>query len=168
MKTPGESFRLKMSTENNDSTVLKTPNKCMKTKHWSPRRFVYGGRSFIWKASKDGGGVFKSFEWETLHEMSKMWKVKGSKTGKMEDEVVGPRLAWGEKGGGNTKAEHTLYYAGGLDQHLREHLLASRLSKFTRTSQPLYKDARGLEAAGAVGAVSGLLGFVGAINELAG
>jgi hypothetical protein len=151
---------------NSDFAVEEVPDTGMTMKNWSPRRFEYGGRRFVWEAEKDGG-LFQSFQWETLHEIARVWKKDGSKTGKMEDETMEPRLAWGEKGG-EKGAEHTLYFAAGLDQHFREHLLASQLARFVRTSQPPYKDVQGLEAVDVVRAGMGLWGLVNVVRLLSG
>lgn len=88
------------------------------------------------------------FKWETLYETSRVWAKEGSKTGKMEDEVVGGRLCWGEKHSG-MRTDHTIYCAGGLDQAFREHLLASQLARFVRTHYPPNKDTKGVEAVAA-------------------
>jgi len=145
IKTKGGSFQLEME---NLSTgpVTETPDRGGKTKHWSPRRFEYGGRKFVWKGDKNGGVFGTKFKWETLHETRKVWPAEGSKTGKMGDETVGEKLCWGVKNSG-MKVSHTLYFAGGLDQYFREHLLASQLSKYLRCTYPPNKDTGGAEKA---------------------
>ncbi|KAF7589045.1 hypothetical protein BBP40_004833 [Aspergillus hancockii] len=87
------------------------PNGEAHRKDWSPRRFQYGG-------------LFKSFGWESLYETKRVWMKDRSQTGKMEDETLGPRLCWGEKGGANGAA-HSIYMVRGLDMHFREQLLAA-------------------------------------------
>ncbi|RDW86496.1 uncharacterized protein DSM5745_03138 [Aspergillus mulundensis] len=152
-KTKGGSFRLVTSTvPPNTGHIVEIPDREAQSKDWSPRRFNYGGRNFVWKGRVDGksadGGLFKSFAWETLFETKRVWPKDGSKTGKMDDETVGPKLCWGEKGGGNG-ADHSIYMVGGLDQQFREHLLASQLARLVRCSYPPQKDVKGVEAASA-------------------
>ncbi|KAL4864665.1 hypothetical protein BDV12DRAFT_188754 [Aspergillus spectabilis] len=152
-KTKGGTFRLVTSTVPDSGLVVEIPDGEQDRKDWSPRRFTYGGRNFVWKSGRaDGksadGGVFKSFGWEALYETKRVWAKGGSRTGKMEDETIGPKLCWGEKGGGNG-AEHTLYMVGGLDMQFREHLLASQLARLVRCSYPPSKDSTGLEVVSA-------------------
>ncbi|KAL4906215.1 hypothetical protein BDW74DRAFT_151527 [Aspergillus multicolor] len=152
-KTKGGSFRLVASTvPPNSGHIVEIPDREAQSKDWSPRRFQYGGRNFVWKGRADGksadGGLFKAFAWETLYETKRVWAKDGSKTGKMDDETVGPKLCWGEKGGGKG-ADHSIYMVGGLDQQFREHLLASQLARFVRCSYPPQKDVKGVEAASA-------------------
>ncbi|KAE8139291.1 hypothetical protein BDV38DRAFT_242240 [Aspergillus pseudotamarii] len=148
-KTKGGAFRLVTSTVPQAGHIVEIPDGEAQRKDWSPRRFKYGGRSFVWKSGRaDGksadGGLFRSFSWETLYETKRVWPKEGSRTGKMEDETVGPRLCWGEKGGGNG-AVHSIYMVGGLDLQFREHLLASQLARLVRCSNPPQKDLAGVE-----------------------
>jgi hypothetical protein len=99
-KTRGGSFRLETSTGPEIGTIIEIPDGEAHRKDWSPRRFQYGGRSFAWKCGrangkKADGGMFKPFAWESLYETKRVWAKDGSRTGKMEDETVGPRLCWG-------------------------------------------------------------------------
>lgn len=146
-KTKGGAFNLRMQNLSTGD-VLETPDRGEHTKDWSPRRFEYGGRKFVWKNSGGDSVLMRSFKWEELYETSKVWKKEGSRTGKMEDEVVGQRLCWGEKNGG-MKTDHTLYFAAGLDQFFREHLLASQLARLIRCSYPPNKDTERIEAGAA-------------------
>ncbi|KAI9367140.1 hypothetical protein BJX61DRAFT_547773 [Aspergillus egyptiacus] len=161
-KTKGGSFRLVTSTVPDVGLVVEVPDREAHRKDWSPRRFQYGGRNFVWKG-RDGksadGGIFKSFAWETLYETKRVWPKDGSKTGKMEDETVGPRLCWGETGGGHG-ATHSIYMAGGLDQQFREHLLASQLARLVRCSYPPQKDSTGVEAVSAGASILSLAELV--------
>ncbi|KAL4913698.1 hypothetical protein BDW62DRAFT_205260 [Aspergillus aurantiobrunneus] len=117
-KTKGASFCLVTSTVPPDcGHVVEIPEGEAQRKDWSPRRFQYGGRNFVWKSGRaDGksadGGLFKSFAWETLYETRRVWPKDGSRTGKMEDETVGPRLCWGEKGGGNGRLTRYTWLVG--------------------------------------------------------
>ncbi|KAI5200188.1 hypothetical protein AUEXF2481DRAFT_167383 [Aureobasidium subglaciale EXF-2481] len=135
------------------SVTLELPDRVSKTRSWSPRRFTYGGRKFVWKAFEDGKLITK-FQWDTLYEYSRTWPVEGSKTGKQEDEVVGDRLCWGETDS-RRKQNYTIYMAGGLDQHFREHLLASQLTRyFGKTWGSTSKnESSGMAAAGGVASV---------------
>ncbi|CAG8909301.1 unnamed protein product [Penicillium egyptiacum] len=151
-KTKGGSFRLMTRTIPDMGTITEIPDGEMQRKNWSPRRFEYGGRNFVWKSAaaegKKEGGMFGSFgfAWETLYETKRVWAKSGSRTGKMEDEIVGPRLCWGEKKGGNG-ADHSVHMVGGLDIYFREHLLAVQLSRLARVSYPPQKDTKGVEVA---------------------
>lgn len=152
-KTKGGTFRLMTRTIPDMGTITEIPDGEMQRKDWSPRRFEYGGRNFVWKSTlaegkKDTGSMFGKwgFAWEALHETKRVWAKTGSRTGKMEDETVGPRLCWGEKKGGNG-ADHSIHMVGGLDLYFREHLLAVQLSRLARVSYPPQKDTAGIEVA---------------------
>lgn len=162
-KTPGSSFRLVTSTVPDIGNIVEIPDREMKSRDWSPRRFEYGGRNFVWKSGRtDGkeksadGGLFKSFAWEALYETKRVWAREGSQTGKLEDETVGQCLCWGEKGGGNGAA-HSIYMNPGLDMHFREHLLAAQLARFMRCKYPPQKDSKGVEAVAAGGTILSIL-----------
>ncbi|KAL3466702.1 hypothetical protein BJX64DRAFT_249693 [Aspergillus heterothallicus] len=142
-----------MNTVPAGGLVVEIPDGETERKEWSPRQFQYGGRNFVWKGGRaDGksadGGLFRSFAWETLYETKGVWAKAGSRTGKIEGETVGPRLCWGEKGGGND-ASHSIHMVGGLDLQFREHLLASQLARLVRCSYPPEKDSTGLEVVAA-------------------
>ncbi|TQB77501.1 hypothetical protein MPDQ_000041 [Monascus purpureus] len=161
-KTRGGSFRLVTSTIPDIGTIVEIPDGEARRKDWSPRRFQYGGRNFVWKSGRaDGkradGGVFRSFAWETLYETKRVWPKSGSKTGKMEDETAGPRLCWGEKGRENG-ALSSIHMVGGLDMQFREHLLAAQLARLVRCSLPPKKEEP--PAAGALETVSAGLGLL--------
>lgn len=164
-KTKGGSFRLITSTVPPDGgQIVEIPDGELQRKDWSPRRFQYGGRNFVWKSGRaDGktmdGGLFRSFTWETLYETKRVWPKDGSRTGKMDDETVGPKLCWGEKGGGNG-ATHSIYMVGGLDLQFREHLLAAQLARLTRCSYPPQKDSAGVEAVSTGSSILGLIELV--------
>ncbi|KAL4949297.1 hypothetical protein BDW69DRAFT_198201 [Aspergillus filifer] len=157
-----EHFRLITSTIPAESgQIVEIPDGEEQRKNWSPRRFSYSGRRFVWKSGRaDGksadGGIFSSFEWETLYETKRVLAKNGSRTGKMEDETVGPKLCWGEKRGANG-AKHTIYMPGGLDLHFREHLLAAQLARLIRGSYPPQKDSKEFEAVGAASSIIGLV-----------
>ncbi|CAI7634611.1 unnamed protein product [Penicillium discolor] len=165
-KTNGGTFRMMTRTIPDMGTITEIPDGEMQRKDWSPRRFEYGGRNFVWKSAaaegKKEGGMFGSFgiAWETLYETKRVWAKSGSRTGKMEDEIVGSRLCWGEKKGGNG-ADHSIHMVGGLDQYFREHLLAVQLSRLARATYPPQKDTKGIEAASAG------LGWLSIVSDLA-
>ncbi|KAK4870456.1 hypothetical protein LT330_004804 [Penicillium expansum] len=165
-KTKGGSFRMMTRTIPDMGAITEIPDGEMQRKDWSPRRFEYGGRNFVWKSAaaegKKEGGMFGSFgfAWETLYETKRVWAKSGSRTGKMEDEIVGPRLCWGEKKGANG-AEQSIHMVGGLDLYFREHLLAVQLSRLARVSYPPQKDTKGIEAASAG------VGWLSIISDLA-
>ncbi|EAW11072.1 uncharacterized protein ACLA_067080 [Aspergillus clavatus NRRL 1] len=161
-KTAGGSFRLITSTIPDIGNITEIPDREAHRKDWAPRRFEYGGRKFVWKDGREDGkgGFFKPFAWETLYETKRVWKKEGSKTGKMEDETVGARLCWGEKGGANGAA-HSIHMVGGLDIQFREHLLAAQLARLVRSSYPPAKDVKGTEA---VATATSLLSILEAVS----
>ncbi|CAI7625366.1 unnamed protein product [Penicillium palitans] len=165
-RTKGGTFRMMTRTIPDMGAITEIPDGEMQRKDWSPRRFEYGGRNFVWKSAaaegKKEGGMFGSFGigWETLYETKRVWAKSGSRTGKMEDEIVGSRLCWGEKKGGNG-ADHSIHMVGGLDLYFREHLLAVQLSRLARASYPPQKDTKGVEAASAG------LGWLSIVSDLA-
>ncbi|CEL05791.1 hypothetical protein ASPCAL06906 [Aspergillus calidoustus] len=152
-RTRGGSFRVETRTlvpDISGAVVVEVPDRGEHVRDWAPRRFEYGGRQFVWKGGGSNdkaadGGLFKAFAWESLYETARVWRREGSMTGKMEDEVVGGRLCWGDKGGAN-KVDHTIYMAAGLDVNFREHLLAVQLARLVRCSNPPNKDVKGAEA----------------------
>lgn len=162
-KTAGGSFRLVTSTVPDIGIIVETPDRGEKCKEWSPRRFQYGGRSFVWKNRQaDGrirsadGGLFKSFAWEALYETKRVWPKQGSQTGKLEDETFEMCLCWGEKGGSNGAA-HSIYMNPGLDMQFREHILAVQLARFMRCKYPPHKDSKGVEAVAAGSTILSIL-----------
>ena len=93
---------------------------------WSPRRFTYGGRRFVWKSgdSKDDSMP------ETLYEFRKDWAKPGSRTGKRcDDAQTMTKLVWGEKKRSGKVDSYTIHFAGGMDQVFREILLASQMAR---------------------------------------
>ncbi|KAJ5200115.1 hypothetical protein N7472_005319 [Penicillium cf. griseofulvum] len=150
-KMKGGSFRMMTRTIPDMGAITEIPDGEMQRKDWSPRRFEYGGRNFVWKTAaaegKKEGGMFGSFgiAWETLYETKRVWAKTGSRTGKMEDEIT---LLGGEEGGGNG-ADHSIHMVGGLDLYFREHLLAVQLSRLARVSYPPQKDTKGIEVVSA-------------------
>ncbi|KAL8942682.1 MAG: hypothetical protein Q9211_001280 [Gyalolechia sp. 1 TL-2023] len=158
-KTRGGSFNLEMESLTTGKTT-EMPDRGEHTKDWSPRRFEYGGRQFVWK--DEGTAKFGKSPWETLYETKRVWPKEGSKTGKKEDETEGRKLFWGVSHGG-LHADHTLYFAAGMDQGFREHLLASQLARYFRRNYPPNKDVKGVEA---VAASAGVLSLASGIQGL--
>jgi hypothetical protein len=114
----GRTFRIQTATT---TVVADTPDRL--EKEWTPRRFTYGGRKFVWKES----GSRVNFI-ENLHEVKREWPDPNSKTGKILDEVHSRRLVWGESKFAMSKV-CTIHMVGGLDQMFREFLLASQVTK---------------------------------------
>ncbi|CAD0109394.1 unnamed protein product, partial [Aureobasidium uvarum] len=142
MRTPRGAYMLKM-TGHRKGLTLEMPDRSERS-GWFTRRFYYGGRQFVWKEAEKTR-TFSRFTWNELYETSRVWPKKGSKTGKMDDEVVGGRLCWGENHGGMHE-NHTIYMAGGLDQHFREHLLASQLARLVCVQYPTPNPVGGIKA----------------------
>jgi hypothetical protein len=93
---------------------------------WSPRRFTYGGRRFVWKA----GDVNDDTMPETLYEYRKDWAKPGSRTGKRCDDAKAmTKLVWGEKKKQGKLDSYTIHFRGGMDQVFRELLLASQMAR---------------------------------------
>ncbi|KAF2750808.1 hypothetical protein M011DRAFT_396266 [Sporormia fimetaria CBS 119925] len=90
---------------------------------WSPRRFTYGGRRFVWKPGDPNDDVMP----ETLYEFQRDWAKPGSRTGKRLDDATPRPLVWGEKKKKGKVDSYTIHFAGGIDQVFREILLASQM-----------------------------------------
>jgi hypothetical protein len=90
---------------------------------WSPRRFKYGGRHFVWKPGDPHDDVMP----ETLYEYTRDWAKPGSRTGKRLDDATPTKLVWGEKKRKGKVESYTIHFAGGIDQVFREILLASQM-----------------------------------------
>ncbi|ORY15062.1 hypothetical protein BCR34DRAFT_198682 [Clohesyomyces aquaticus] len=105
------------------STPIKEyPDRAQKAP-WSPRRFTYGGRKFVWKPGDVNDDVMP----ESLYEFSRDWAKPGSRTGKRLDDAKERRLVWGEKKRKGKVESYTVHFAGGVDQVFREMLLASQM-----------------------------------------
>ncbi|KAH9879134.1 hypothetical protein J1614_002570 [Plenodomus biglobosus] len=92
---------------------------------WSPRRFTYGGRRFVWKQGDPHDDAMP----ETLYEYQKHWAKPGSRTGKRCDDAKMIKLVWGEKRRKGKVDSYTIHFKGGMDQVFREILLASQMSR---------------------------------------
>jgi hypothetical protein len=92
---------------------------------WSPRRFTYGGRRFVWKPGDPRDDVMP----ETLYEYQRDWAKSGSRSGKREDDAKSTKLVWGEKKSKGKVESYTIHFAGGVDQVFRELLLASQMAR---------------------------------------
>lgn len=99
---------------------------------WGPRRFSYGGRNFVWMTESGNGK--DEYPPQTLYEVSKVWPKAGSRTGKKEHSVIGPKISWGEGKLGLSKCGK-ICIADGVDQLFREYILAVQL---TRTAIVIY------------------------------
>lgn len=89
-------------------------------KHWTPRRFIYGGKRFVWKQDTQGD--------QQLFEVEREWLDPASKTGKLLDQTNSRRLVLVEIKVAIAKA-CTIIMVGGLDQMFREYILASVVSQ---------------------------------------
>ncbi|KAL1603661.1 hypothetical protein SLS60_005249 [Paraconiothyrium brasiliense] len=92
---------------------------------WSPRRFQYGGRKFVWKPGDPHDDVMP----ETLYEYKKDFVKPGSRSGKKVDDAAPTKLVWGEKKRKGKVESYTIHFAGGVDQVFRELLLASQMAR---------------------------------------
>jgi hypothetical protein len=93
---------------------------------WSPRRFTYGGRRFVWKAGDPHDDTMP----ETLYEYQQDWAKPGSRTGKrLDDARPMTKLVWGEKKKQGKLDSYTIHFKGGMDQVFRELLLASQMAR---------------------------------------
>ncbi|KAJ6184443.1 hypothetical protein N7519_005744 [Penicillium mononematosum] len=126
-KTKGGSFRMITRTIPDMGAITEIPDGEMQRKDWSPRRFEYGGRNFVWKSAAAEG-------------------KKEAGLGRWKMKPLVPGCAGGEKKGGNG-ADHSIHMVGGLDIYFREHLLAVQLSRLARVSYPPQKDTKGIEVA---------------------
>jgi hypothetical protein len=108
--------------------VIQEPTDRIEKMGWTPRRFTYGGRRFVWKQENSSWG--DDWNVETLYEVEKEWPKRGSKTGKKEEKTLGRKLVWGTYKNGKNEVG-TINFVGGIDQLFREYLLASQLTKFT-------------------------------------
>ncbi|KAI5360670.1 Putative MIT domain superfamily protein [Septoria linicola] len=147
-------FKLRMRRvgEDENEAVWENPTKDAKKKDWSPRTFAFGERSFVWKNEdgKDSGMISRKWAFETLYE-----------TDGNEGAVVGERLAWGKIGGVRKGVKWTISIKEGLGVELKEHIIASQVSRLMRWSFPPQKDLSGVEA----GALA--LGGAGTLISLA-
>lgn len=113
----GRPFSITTST----GTTIKVEPDRLEKMSWTPRRFSYGGRRFVWREMK-GSTV------EALYEVKKEWADPNSKTGKRLDETFERPLMWGE----GKIAMHkicTIHMVGGLDLLFREFLLADLVTQ---------------------------------------
>jgi hypothetical protein len=92
---------------------------------WSPRRFTYGGRRFVWKPGDPHDDVMP----ETLYEFQHDYLKPGSRSGKRVDDARLTKLVWGEKKKRGKVEGYTIHFAGGVDQVFRELLLASQMAR---------------------------------------
>ncbi|KAG9188610.1 hypothetical protein G6011_07315 [Alternaria panax] len=105
---------------------------------WSPRRFTYGGRRFVWRQGDLNNDVMP----ETLYEYQQDWVKPGSRTGKRCDDAKPIKLVWGEKRRKGKVDSYTIHFRGGMDQVFREILLASQMARQSNVHRLL----RGLPA----------------------
>lgn len=104
-------------------SMYQTPDRVGKM-GWTPRRFQFAERNFVWKQE---GGATSSLK-ETLWEVEKVWPKPGSKTGKKEDKTLERKLAWTDRPSLLNKY-YVLHMAGGMDQIFQEYLLATHMAR---------------------------------------
>jgi hypothetical protein len=96
---------------------------------WGPRRFLYGGRQFVWRQENK----YATTQCEDLYEFSKTWPQPGSKTGKnADDSSPQTKIAWGGRfvaDGLFSRPRFPLTFVGGLDQAFKEHCIASQCTR---------------------------------------
>lgn len=120
-----DSFKGRPMTVYNDmgGRIEEQPDRLEKP-GWGPRRFVYGGRNFVWVTEGTN-------EWvpQTLYEVSEIRPKPRSRTGKKEHTVIGSKICWGE-GRFGLRTSSVLCIAAGVDQVFREHILSVQLTRF--------------------------------------
>lgn len=104
-------------------TMYQSPDREGKT-GWTPRRFSFSNRNFVWKQEGSPTSNLK----ETLWEVEKVWPKPGSKTGKKDDKTLERKLAWTERPTILNKY-YILHIAGGIDQVFQEYLLATHMAR---------------------------------------
>ncbi|CAH0021540.1 unnamed protein product [Clonostachys rhizophaga] len=105
------------------SSPIPVVDKPDRNKHvlWTPRRFTWGGRNFVWK---NGTSKFET----VLCEVKREWPQPGSKTGKMLDECFEPLVHVQSKIALKKTSIITFKYGTGEDFLFRELVLASELT----------------------------------------
>lgn len=106
------------------TTINEKPDRL--EKEWTPRRFMYGGKRFVWK--EDLSGSTSSMVIQRLYEVEREWPDPNSKTGKLLDQTNGRHLVFMKMKLAMSKV-CTITFVGGLDQMFREYLLASMASQ---------------------------------------
>lgn len=134
-------------------TVTETPDRQRHLMWNTPRRFVFGGRRFVWKPLNMAKGYVRSSD-NALFEYKTTTPKDGSKTGKMDDDALTRKLFWTEN------HEKIAFSAAGLDPLLKEYLLAIVMTK----SLVIFHDAQG--AAGDNVGVTGGRGLLPALYYL--
>jgi hypothetical protein len=108
------------------STETKTqvvPDRLETVDGWTPRRFIWGQKRFVWKVPKNA-----PFE-ERLYEVKKEWPDPASRTGKIADEVHERPLVVVKKPMFGSSNVCTITIVGGLDQTFREYILSTYLAR---------------------------------------
>jgi hypothetical protein len=112
---------LTLTTETG-TTIISAPDR-QERPLWTPRRFIYGRREFVWKKDDTQRG-----NWEVLFEVKRRWTESEGKAGKTFDETFDRPLVWCQ-GALSTRKVCTIHMVGGLDMLFRELLLADLLSR---------------------------------------
>lgn len=96
---------------------------------WGPRRFVYGGRRFVWKPKHPEKGA-EDGNFETLYEYQTSWPKAAEKAGRMDDDAWPTPLCWCDPVPKvMVDFKWTIHFIGGLDALFKEHLIASQIAK---------------------------------------
>jgi hypothetical protein len=91
---------------------------------WTPRRFDFAGRRFVWKQDSH----WTNGNHEELWEVEKEWPKPGSKTGKKEEKTFNRRLVWQHRGSFSIP-HHIIYFAGGMGSVFEEYVLAVQMAR---------------------------------------
>jgi hypothetical protein len=93
-------------------------------KGWTPRRFDFGGRRFVWKQDSH----WTNGNREELWEVEKEWPKPGSKTGKKEEKTFDKPLVWQHRGS-FSNPHHIIHFAGGVGSLFEEYVLTSQMAR---------------------------------------
>jgi hypothetical protein len=115
----GRPMTIKTTTQ---TTINEKPDRL--DKEWTPRRFIYGNRRFVWKEDLKSS----SMVCQKLLEVEKEWPDPASKTGKILDQTNSRHLVFMKMKMSMSKV-CVITMVGGLDQMFREYLLASMVSQ---------------------------------------
>ncbi|KAL1956478.1 hypothetical protein VTO42DRAFT_7276 [Malbranchea cinnamomea] len=118
ISVPARPLQHRLSTGN---SIREIPDKVEGRAVWTPRRFNFGGRKFVWSKNPDA-----------LYEFKTEWTRKGDRFIQAGEQRFGVKLAWVESpfwAGLFLGRHEVLHIAGGLDQTLVEIVVASALTK---------------------------------------
>jgi hypothetical protein len=110
--------------------IVEQPDR-VERHYWEDRRFVYGGRQFVWKP--DNRQLPQ--QPENLYEFTKTTPRPGSKTGKKDDDALPQKLCWGTPPSRFHDFPVTISIPMAVDQVFKEYMLASQCARFACLSQ---------------------------------